>query len=529
MFQMTRQTPALAASLASLLALLLALLLLSPAASASPTIATPPVPRLSWTDCGDGFQCATARVPLDYDKPHGKTIELPLIRKPASDPAHRIGHLFFHQGGSGRNVDAIRAFPPFVFDLFGRFDFIGFDNRGVGQSRPAVASCGPHPAFVAPFPEPSSTDERAFLKETQRYTRRCEQRNRELLPHLSSANVARDLDLMRAAVGDDKLTFFGVSFGTTVGATYASLFPGRARALLLDSAMDVEGYLRRPIAEWRDYAASHEAVLKRFLAACAANPAGCGFGDGDPARTLDRLLARLERQPMPSRDPSVPGTLTAEHVRIGMGKALRRRILWPAFSAGLARADAGDPTGLLAFVGSNIEPNQNDDYLTALYAVDQDYPNLPPFAYSYLAARSHADFPNFWWTSGYPDLAHALWAAEDRDAYRGPIFNPRSATTALVIGMTHDPATPYAHARRLTADLGNARLLTFDADGHFAVGALDPCVVDHAIAYLEDRVLPPEGTVCVQQGEAFPATAGASDLRSIERASWSLPTSPRGR
>jgi len=314
MFAIPRPILAAAVPLASLLALLQ----ISPDAAATAAAhAKPPVPQLGWSDCGDGFECATARVPLDYDRPHGKTIELPLIRKPASDPANRIGHLFFHQGGSGRNVEAIRAFPPFVFDLFPRFDFIGFDNRGVGGSRPALAACGPHPAFVAPFPTPQSIDERAFLQDTRRYVRRCERRNRELLPHLGSANVARDLDLLRAAVGDDKLTYFGVSFGTTVGATYASLFPGRARALLLDSAMDVEGYLRRPINEWRAYAASHEEVLQRFLAACAANPAGCGFGGRNPRRALDRLLARLERQPMPSTDPTVPGTLTAEHVRIG--------------------------------------------------------------------------------------------------------------------------------------------------------------------------------------------------------------------
>lgn len=512
------------------LASLLTLMQVSPGASAATTAnATPPVPQLAWTGCGDGFECATARVPLDYDKPHGKTIELPLIRKPASNPANRIGHLFFHQGGSGRNVAAIRAFPPFVFDLFSRFDFIGFDQRGTGQSHPAVASCGPHPAFTSPFPTPQSIHERAFLEDVRRYVRRCERRNRELLPHLSSANVARDLDLLRAAVGDDKLSYFGVSFGTTVGATYASLFPGRARALLLDSAMDAEGYLRRPIHDWRAYAASHEEVLQRFLAACAANPTGCGFGDGDPARALDRLLARLERQPMPSPDPAVPGTLTAEHVRIGMGAALRRRILWPVFAAALAQAGAGDPTPMLDFVGANIEPNASDDFLTALYAVDQDYPSLPPAAYFKLAERSYADFPHFWFASGYPDLAHAQWRVEDRDAYRGPIRNPRNAATALVIGMTHDPATPYTHAQRLTTDLGNARLLTFDADGHFAVGALDPCVIGHALAYLEDRVLPPQGTVCVQQGEPFPAPGDNPELRRIERTQWVLPASRRAR
>lgn len=523
MFHIPCPTRAFAIPLASMLALL------SPSAMATTATVTPPVPQLSWTDCGNGFQCATARVPLDYDQPRGKTISLPLIRKPASDPANRIGHLFFHEGGTGLNVQAIRAFPPFVFDLFSRFDFIGFDQRGAGGSRPAIVACGPHPAFVAPLPKPASINERRFLQDVRDYGSRCEKRNRELLPHMSSANVARDLDLLRAAVGDDKLTYFGVSFGTTVGATYASLFPGRARALLLDSAMDVDGYLRRPISEWRDYADSHEKVLQRFLAACAANPTGCGFGGRNPERALDRLLARLERQPMPSSDPTVPGTLTADHVRVGMNIALRRRILWPVFSAGLAQAEAGNPTLLLDFVGDKIAASESDDFLTALYAVDQDYPSLPPAAYFKLAERSYADFPHFWFASGYPDLVHALWPVQDRDAYRGPIRNPRTAVPALVIGMTRDPATPYAHAKRLTASLGNARLLTFDADGHFAVGALDACVIAHALAYLEDQTLPPVDEVCVQQGEPFPAAADASDLRKAERAAWLLPMPARGR
>jgi pimeloyl-ACP methyl ester carboxylesterase len=343
-----------------------------------------PVPHLDWQDCGDGFQCATARVPMDYDRPHGPSIELPLIRKPASDRANRIGSLFFHQGGTGRNIEAIRVFPPFIFDLFPRFDFVGFDQRGVGGSRPAVEFCGPHPAFLAPYPTPHTVDKRGFVRDTLRYGQRCLQRNGALLRHLSSANVARDLDLLRTAVGDEKLTYFGVSFGTTIGATYATLFPGKARALLLDSAMDVEGYLHDPINNWRDYAAGHEHALQRFLQACAANPSGCGFGGASPARALDRLLARLRAQPLPSDDPAVPGALTAEHVQLALSKALRRRVLWPVLAAALAQAERGHAAMLLEFAGS-VDPVVADDFLTALYAVDGQYPVFPLSRYFDLA------------------------------------------------------------------------------------------------------------------------------------------------
>ncbi|HEY0660500.1 MAG TPA: alpha/beta fold hydrolase [Lysobacter sp.] len=496
-------------------------------ANAAPTAAAT-VPHLAWSDCGDGFQCSTARVPLDHDQPRGRQIELPLIRRLASDRTHRIGSLFFHQGGTGQNVQAIRAFPPFIFDLFPRFDFVGFDQRGVGGSRPAVQACGPHPAFATPMPTPQTVNPPDFVRDVVTYGQRCLQANRDLLPHLSSANVARDLDLLRAAVGDSKLTYFGVSFGTTVGATYASLFPGRARALLLDSAMDVDGYLRRPIRNWLDYTASHEAVLGRFLQACAANPQGCGFGGSDPRDTLDRLMARLRQAPLASDDPAVPGTLTVAHVQLALGKALRRRVLWPLLAFSLAQADAGHAASLLQFAGDN-QPSAADDFLSGLYAVDQQYPRLPPSFYFELAEQSHARFPHFGFASGYPDLVHALWPARDQDAYQGPIRNPSWAAPALVIGMTHDPATPYHEAQRLTADLGNARLLTFDADGHFAVGTLDDCVLGHALAYLEAGALPPKGAVCVQQDDPFPAGAAAALRSTAPAAHWPMPYLPRAR
>jgi pimeloyl-ACP methyl ester carboxylesterase len=222
------------------------------------------------------------------------------------------------------------------------------------------------------------------VRDTLRYGQRCLQRNGALLRHLSSANVARDLDLLRTAVGDEKLTYFGVSFGTTIGATYATLFPGKARALLLDSAMDVEGYLHDPINNWRDYAAGHEHALQRFLQACAANPSGCGFGGASPARALDRLLARLRAQPLPSDDPAVPGALTAEHVQLALSKALRRRVLWPVLAAALAQAERGHAAMLLEFAGS-VDPVVADDFLTALYAVDGQYPVFPLSRYFDLA------------------------------------------------------------------------------------------------------------------------------------------------
>lgn len=510
-------------------ALLLFTLSLAPASKAGTALeeisATPPV--LNWRNCGDGFQCATAQVPLDYDRPSGSKIELPLIRRQANDQKSRIGSLFFHQGGSGQNVAAVRAFPPFIFDLFPRFDFVAFDQRGVGGSRPAVQSCGPNPAYDLPMPTPTTVDKIRLVRSVVEYGKNCKRINGDLLPHLSSANVARDLDLLRQAVGDQKLTYLGVSFGTTVGATYASLFPGRARAMLLDSAMDVDGYLRDPVANWRAYAASHEEVLRRFLFACAASQGACVFGGKDPSAALDRLMTQLRLRPLPSDDPATPGSLTVAHVQAALGKALRRRILWPSLAFALEEARKGRAASLLQFSGP-VEPGPTDDFLTGLYAVDQMYSRYAPSYYFRIAERSYTDFPHFGFASGYPDLVHALWPVRDHDAYRGTIRNPAKATTALVIGMTHDPATPFQEAERLTKSLGNARLLRFEADGHFAVGTLDECILAHALSYLEEGKLPPEGEVCVQQGSPFPS--GLRELKTqAPPVDWPLLYSPRAR
>ncbi len=215
----------------------------------------PVVPKLVWTDCGAGFQCANAEVPLDYDRPFARTIEMALIRRPAADPAHRIGSLFLNPGGPGLSgIEFVRTAPPPAFQLFAQFDIIGFDPRGRGASRPAVLDCGDNPGYRLPIPRSSTVANRVFLGEARSYGADCRKLNREILAHLGSANVARDLDLLRAALGDAQLNYIGFSYGSVIGATYASLFPGRTRAMVLDSPIDVQGYYDHPIKQWREHA-----------------------------------------------------------------------------------------------------------------------------------------------------------------------------------------------------------------------------------------------------------------------------------
>src|SRR3954467_11272823 len=274
-----------------------------------------------WSDCGDGLQCASAQVPLDYDQPSGKQISLALIKRPAGDPAHRIGSLFTNPGGPGNSgVDFVRDDAPNVYSpgVLARFDVIGFDPRGVGRSTPVRCFDGPDqqgeflgglPAFPV-----GAEEERAYIAATAELGRRCRARGGDLLDHLSTANAARDLDRLRAAVGDAKLTYIGHSYGTLLGVTYANLFPGRVRAaacatlcpgrvrgFALDGILDPFGWSQDSAVPFSLRVGSQRATsdaLRFFLDSCKAAGERCAFSAGDPVAEFDRVMARLKRGPV---------------------------------------------------------------------------------------------------------------------------------------------------------------------------------------------------------------------------------------
>ena len=186
---------------------------------------------LDWTDCGEGFECAHAKVPLDYDEPHGETIALSLKRLPASDPSRRIGSLFLNPGGpGGSGVEFVKDDAQYLFskEVRARFDLVGFDPRGIRRSTPlrCFGSLDEVGAALAPFPFPyTRAEERVFEHSDKVIANACAKNAGPILDHMSTANVARDLDLLRQAVGDSKLTYYGISYGTYIGETYANLFP----------------------------------------------------------------------------------------------------------------------------------------------------------------------------------------------------------------------------------------------------------------------------------------------------------------
>ncbi len=466
---------------------------------------------LDWSACGgSGAQCATATVPKDYAHPRRGTIELALARSPATGPGPRIGTLFVNFGGPGgtaaADIASIAGRRSFLSKLNERFDVVGMDPRGVGDSRPSIdcrVNQETEGVYAQPFETPDTLDVRAMVGRDTSYIRRCLRLNGEILPYVSTANVARDLDRMRAAVGDDKLSYLGFSYGTFLGATYQSMFPGKVRAMVLDGALDPDQYVNDPLSSLDEQTAGFERAIGRFLQACAARQDAClGFGGEDPWSALDELIERADATPIPARggDP-----VDGEDIDAAVTQAVYSKDLWPDLAYGLARAaHDGDGTMLRAIADyfyGRLEDGGYDpitDRYFTISALEQRYPHdLRTFLRE--GFRSFNDYDHAWWNHGYTEAAWGLYPVRANSAFYGPFRTPSADPTTLVVGTTYDPATPYKEAKRLVKQLGNAELLTMRGDGHTAYGGNSACIDAAVEAYLDDVTLPPAGTVCRQE------------------------------
>jgi pimeloyl-ACP methyl ester carboxylesterase len=480
---------------------------------------TEPPPTLTWAPCGTtpagtaaGVECATADLPMDYDDPAAGRVQIAVSRVPATDPAARVGSLVLNFGGpGGATNEVLQALGDQLFPgLSARFDLIGFDPRGTGASSPAIdcrADQETQGIYSVPVPTPLDIDVDAYVAKAQGYVDACLAANGEILAHVSTANVARDMDALRAGLGLERLDYLGFSYGTFLGATYASLFPDRYRSMVLDGALDAEEYVNDPMSALAAQTAAFELALARFAEACAVDQVACsGFGGTDPILAYDRLVAAAEAAPIPAPGFAAdPRPVGGDEIRIATSSLLYAKQLWGLLAAALADAAAGDGSAIRAIVDDTYgrQPDGSsspggDRYFT-IGAAEQRYPQGDLGVYLDRGAESWASFPHFWSNSGYAEISYALWPVHDEDAFAGPFDVPASSPTPLVIGTTYDPATPYAGALRLVADLGNARLLTMEGDGHTAYGGNSACVDAATEAYLTALTLPAEGTVCQQE------------------------------
>ncbi len=492
---------------------------------------------LAWTPCGDapGVECATQTAPLDYDRPDGRTVRLAVARVKAKDPDHRIGSLLFNFGGpGGAAVGYLEATAgEGLFDALNqRFDIVAFDPRGVGQSSPSIdckVNQETQGVYAEPFATPFTADIGALADRARAYGRRCLALNGSaILAHVSTAEVARDIDALRALLGDRKLTYLGFSYGTFLGTTYGRLFPRHVRALVLDGPIDADEYQGDPSKGTNEQTAAFERAFGRFLQACAADQAACaGFGGGDPWDAYDQLVEQADASPIPAAGYTPdPRPITGDDLNAVSAIALYSKSAWPLLASALAAAQAGDGSVIRqlvdeAFYGRDPDTGTYDpfsDQFVAILSAETKWPRDPAF-FAREGDQAYGMFDHFYFNHGYSELTFGLWPVRARDAYFGPYRLDPSTPTPLVVATRYDPATPYRGALKLMRTLGNARLLTMRGDGHTAYGGNSQCIDERVNAYLIDGTLPPAGTTCRQEVPfAQPVQAQARSQRSAGRA-----------
>jgi pimeloyl-ACP methyl ester carboxylesterase len=474
--------------------------------------------RPDWAACAPGLECASVPVPFDWEQTDGRTLSLSVIRRPASRPEQRIGSLFINPGGPGDSgVGAVIERGERLDALTGgRFDIVGWDVRGSVASSPVL--CFPGPAerlgFWGDAPLPGTpAEEPAYLALTTGLAQRCGAENGDLLAHISTADTARDLDHLRALVGDRQLTYLGESAGTLIGQTYANLFPHRVRALVLDGVVDAVAATTGIEAALATTLTDVDRLFDAFASRCeAAGPDRCALAGEGPVRPrLMRLFERLRLGPLPAPAADPPGELThAEALTVLKLLALASPAVWPEAARQLAEASGGDGSAIeMTARLARSEPFRRQIEANVALAC-ADGPARSDAAHWPGVVRRLEEVSRFGgavmgWLIGAPC---ASWPARSADRYTGP-WTATTRNPILLVGTRLDPNTPLVNAQRTERRLGNAVLLTHDGYGHLSSQDPSGCVQRAMGRYLVGLVTPRRGTVCASDRQPFDPEFGA--------------------
>jgi len=458
-----------------------------------------PVPgaatTLGWEPCGADLECASLPVPRDHDAPDGPLIRIALARRLANDASRRIGSLLVNPGGPGGSGVLMASYAALFLpeELLDRFDVVGFDPRGAGKSTPAVDCTDDLDSYVALDLTPDDADERAALvSENEKLAAECETRSGPLLPFIDTSQVVRDMDLIREAVGDARLTYLGYSYGTFLGALYADRFPDRVRALVLDGAVDPGRDGEQLV---RGQALGFEQSLEAFFAWCAADP-GCAFhGGGDPAPAFDTLMADLDASPL-----AVHGrTLGPGESWWAVTDALYRPEDWKGLAEALELAEQGDGSALLQLSDGAVGRSKDGTYANfleqylAISSIETPYP-ASLAAFDALASDVAKEAPRLGPALVYNTLLPLYWPVPPQRT-AAPV-RAAGAAPILVIGTVGDPATPYAWAEALAKELESGVLLTYEGQGHTAFAHDIACIDEPVVDYLISLEAPEPDTRC---------------------------------
>ena len=505
--------------------------LLFTSAAASATVRTEDI---DWEPCyqriGDSFECARVPVALDYADPRSPSIGISVVRLAASDPANRVGAVFFNPGGpGGSGVDFVVNAGPFVYtdEFRERFDLIGFDPRGIFRSAPLTcfATLGDSFSVLPPWNFPFTTAEEAVQATLDSaLDAACEADARSIIDHMSTANVARDIATIADRMGEGEINYAGYSYGSFLGVSLVNLFPDRVRAVVVDGVLDpiawttgAPGQQNLPFSTRLGSDIGAQATLDEFFRLCDEAGPDCAFS-GDSAARFDAMAELLKLGPVEIIDIFTGETILvtyADLIGFSLG-SMYDSASWPSLA--VLAADLEQQLGLAATL-ARTPANAADAHLEATSYLERPgrYPNFvegfPGVACSdsdnpgghefWSVAGAEADAANGYfgrlWT--WASSPCAVWSGFDDLRYMGP-FEAVTDNPVLVVGNLFDPATPYHGAVAVRDILPNSSLLTLDGWGHVSL-FLSQCA-DSAIAdYLLTTVPPADGTVCTQDFGPF--------------------------
>jgi pimeloyl-ACP methyl ester carboxylesterase len=455
--------------------------------------------RIDWQPCesNDDHDCGSLTVPVDYAEPEGETVELSLLRVPARGA--RVGSLVVNPGGPGARGTTYAAAGGQVFrePLLDGFDIVGFDPRGVGGSAPVdCLSDAELDAYLAGDPTPDTAEElAAYRASVLSLGEKCVSGSGPIVGHVTTTEAARDMDVLRSALGEEQLSYFGASYGTKLGATYAELFPEEVGRFVLDGAVDV-GLDPQSLA--LEQATGFETALRAYVQNCLDSTDNCFLGDtvDEGLATITGLLADIEAEPLPAGDRE----LTAGTAFYGIITPLYYREAWFLLSTALASALEGKGSALMdladTYASRNADGSYADNLVEANYAINcLDDPTSVPFA------RVPSLFPEF--EAASPTFGRIFaWGMAgcrgiDVTSSEEPLdIRAEGAAPILVLGTSRDPATPLKWARALSAQLDSGVLVERDGDGHTAYNSGNECIDSIVEDYLLDGDVPEDGTAC---------------------------------
>ena len=463
----------------------------TPSASRSPSPLT--AGSIAWTDCTKGFQCGNLMVPLDYSHPTGRKISIALVRKPATGTP-KVGSLLINPGGPGVSaITFLRDAATSYTNLNRHFDLVAFDPRGVAGSTPITCVDSPtldnYLSIDSVLDDPQ--EKQTAIQAYKDFAAACQHRSGDLLPFMDTASAARDMDLIRGALGDAKLTYLGFSYGTYLGQWYAHLFPSHIRALSLDGVLDPAVPANQSaLAQMVGF----QQNLEAFVADCKAR--NCAYGQsGDPIAKINALMTRLDSTPM-----NVGGRhLTRSLAMTGVLQTLYDQSLWTYLERSLIAADSNDGRLLLFFADFYNERNADGSYnnlwngaYDSIYCLD--FPAPQDLAtYDALGPTFAKASPLFGPWSQYSEYQCALWPVKPKNP-QGPL-TVQGAPPILLVGGTNDPATPYVDAQSVNRQISRSVLLTRQGNGHTSYDS-SACAKAAEDAYLIDLTVPAAGTVC---------------------------------